>query len=430
MEGLPDRVRRLRKERGLTSTALAKPKYTVGYISQIERGARKPSQDALIYLARKLGVSTDYLLIGVPDDLPLRLKYALEEAEGALAEGSFDEARRKAEGVITDSEPYDLPYLRSWAACIMGDALHRSSRYSEAAETYEDLLVQTDLFRAFQVRATAGLALASVALGNLKHAATVVESLLDAEIDPPLDHAAIAELHVALIAAYFEGGDVQLAQRATERALSVIDETVPIRTQALAYSHSSRVLAERGLWEEALDASRRARALMETLANRRDVARLHTAYAFLCLEVNPPKIREAETHLDQADEILSEVGGPQPDRALINTERGRIALFRRKHRQAIAEADRTIREEHAEELERGRAYFVKGRALAQLGRHQQAREAFDAALMIFGAHDAQAQLAATWREIGELAAAKGEPDAAMEAFRAALEAFFPRRTRP
>jgi tetratricopeptide (TPR) repeat protein len=270
---------------------------------------------------------------------------------------------------------------------------------------------------------------AGFALGNLKQAAFVIEGFLSEEHSPPLGHAAIAELESILVSVYFERGDVQLAQRTAERALAVLDETVPLRTQAVALTNAARVLVDRGELEEALELVGRARFLVERLQSRRDVGRLHIMFAFLCLELSPPKLQEAEDHLDQAESILSEIGATA-ELALATTERSRLAMLRRRPKQAITLADRTITEESAEELERGRAYFVKGRALAELGRHEEARESFDHALDIFGAHDSHAQLAATWREVGELAAARGDLEGSTEAFRSALEAHAPRRFRP
>src|SRR2546423_2058387 len=104
MEGLPERFRELRKRCGLTSTALAEPRYSVSYVSQIERGFRRPSREALRYFSRRLGVSPEFLETGVPDELPLRLRYELEQAEKDLTEGSFPEARQKAEAVLAEAE--------------------------------------------------------------------------------------------------------------------------------------------------------------------------------------------------------------------------------------------------------------------------------------------------------------------------------------
>src|SRR5438093_4624655 len=97
MEGLPERFRALRKARRLSSRALGEPRFSVSYVSQIERGHRRPSQAALEYFAWRLGVSPAFLATGVPDDLPLRLRYELEQAEKDLSEASCRAARERAE---------------------------------------------------------------------------------------------------------------------------------------------------------------------------------------------------------------------------------------------------------------------------------------------------------------------------------------------
>src|SRR5439155_516177 len=82
----------------------------------------------------------------------------------------------------------------------------------------------------------------------------------------------------------FERGDVLRAERAAHRALTAAEQGAPLEVRANAYWDASRVLAESKRWAEALDLATRARVLMEELDNRRQVARLHNAYGYLCLE--------------------------------------------------------------------------------------------------------------------------------------------------
>src|SRR6266550_3391611 len=81
---LATRFRHLREEAGLTSAALAAPRYSVSYVSRIEGGRRTPSSDAMAYFAARLGVSPQYLATGIPDGLEKRLRYTLEEARREL----------------------------------------------------------------------------------------------------------------------------------------------------------------------------------------------------------------------------------------------------------------------------------------------------------------------------------------------------------
>src|SRR5438093_13421011 len=63
-ESVGERLRRLRLERGFSQRDLSSPGVSYAYISRIEAGARRPSVKALRQLARKLGVSVEYLETG------------------------------------------------------------------------------------------------------------------------------------------------------------------------------------------------------------------------------------------------------------------------------------------------------------------------------------------------------------------------------
>jgi tetratricopeptide (TPR) repeat protein len=420
MEGLPERFRALRKARRLSSRGLGEPRFSVSYVSQIEHGKRRPSPAALEYFAWRLGVSPSFLATGVPDDLPLRLRYTLEEAEQAHSEGSFTEAREKAEGVQVESEPYDLPSVRQWARCIVAESLFGEGRFAEATEAWEALSKTPGLTQSDRVRATAGLARAGLATGDLRYAAQVVETFLEAEHDPPLDAAALAELHAILIPIYFERGDEQLSQRAADRALAALDESVPIRTQVVARHGAARVLAERGRWEEALNLAHEARTLMRTLHNRKDLAKLYTAHAFLCLEVDPPRVDEAVAQLDRAEKLFVKLGATS-DLAYVQTERGRAAFHRGQYEEAVAHADRAAGTEGVIVLERARALYLRGRALGKLGRTDEARESLREALAVFEVNDAHHQAVLCWRELGDLATGEGDFEAAAVAYRSGVE---------
>lgn len=68
LEGFAQRLRELRKQKGLSQTQLgqlADLHYT--HIGRFERGASRPSGDTLKRLADALGVTSDYLLDGAHD---------------------------------------------------------------------------------------------------------------------------------------------------------------------------------------------------------------------------------------------------------------------------------------------------------------------------------------------------------------------------
>src|SRR2546423_9307312 len=63
-ESIGQRLRRLRLEKGLSQRELAGPGVSYAYVSRIEGGQRRPSLRAIRVLARKLGVSAQYLETG------------------------------------------------------------------------------------------------------------------------------------------------------------------------------------------------------------------------------------------------------------------------------------------------------------------------------------------------------------------------------
>src|SRR5919205_3498084 len=103
-ESIGARLKRLRLERSLSQRDLSSPGVSYAYISRIEAGARTPSVKALRQLARKLGVSVEYLETGrdirdvderelrlADAELQLRLGDETEKAERELS-AVLDEA--------------------------------------------------------------------------------------------------------------------------------------------------------------------------------------------------------------------------------------------------------------------------------------------------------------------------------------------------
>src|SRR5262245_12820989 len=90
-ESVGARLRRLRLERGQSQRDLSAPGITYAYISRIEAGARTPSMKALRMLAKKLGVTPEYLETGSELDPSELRELRLAEQELRLRlEGSAD----------------------------------------------------------------------------------------------------------------------------------------------------------------------------------------------------------------------------------------------------------------------------------------------------------------------------------------------------
>src|SRR5947207_11023988 len=158
-ETIGERLRRLRLERGLSQRELSEPGVSYAYISRIEGGARRPSVKALRMLARKLGVTADYLETGseIRDTEERELRIADAELQLRLADDTA-EAERTLERLRGEAlEAGDT--LASSRACIaLGLAAAHAGHTHEAIKRLEEGLELADVSPAMRpdVYATLG----------------------------------------------------------------------------------------------------------------------------------------------------------------------------------------------------------------------------------------------------------------------------------
>lgn len=418
-----DRFGDLRVQAGLTKAALARPKYTGSYVTQIEAGRRRPSPEANAYFASRLGVTPEFLATGVPEGAEGNLEYKLEEARMSLRRRHLDEGERLARSIISEAAGYDLQGIESKARSLLGDVLSQAGRVREAIDSYEEAL-QGQLTTREMGMTLVSLGAAYRDVGDLAYAVELLEGHLASHRDGPIDPTVAVALHAVLIAVYLERSDVHRAERAARRALMLVEDDVPLEVRAGAYWNASELFAKLRKWEDALELATRARVLMEEIDDRRSVARIHNAYAFLCLEVDPPRLSEARHHLDLAESMLSAMGSPD-DLASVYQERARLAFLEGEMEESLEHIERAVEHPSPNELGRAASLLLKGRVLARMRRITDAKPVLFEAAAIFEKHGGRQGAALSWRELGELELSEGDTSAAIDAMRAGLEALDP-----
>ena len=328
---------------------------------------------------------------------------------------------------MAEGKQYSLSKLTASALSALGMCLVAQGKVREAIDAYEEALAG-DLPTSDRGTTVARLGTAYRTAGDLTYASEMIESYLATSNGDPMDPRVATDLHSILVSIYFEQGNILRAERAARRALAAADEQTPPEVRAIAYWNAARVLAETKLWDEALDLATRARVLMEELEDRRNVARLHNAYAFICLDAEPPRTEEARTHLDAAEHLIAAVAG-KGDLAYLYAERARLALLEGDAEEALEHAGRALADASVDDLEVARGMFLRGRALVMLGRSAEASLSLNEAAAAFGQRGARQQEASCWREIGEIHLSAGELQAAIQALKAGLDALDPRRSR-
>lgn len=88
---LGEKIRELRKERGMTQAALAGERITRNMLCEIEKGKAAPSLDTLSHIAKALGVPIAYLLDEEETPAEYRKRAAMGDIRAAYRDGRFAE---------------------------------------------------------------------------------------------------------------------------------------------------------------------------------------------------------------------------------------------------------------------------------------------------------------------------------------------------
>jgi transcriptional regulator with XRE-family HTH domain/cellobiose-specific phosphotransferase system component IIA len=318
-ESVGARVRRLRLERRLSQRQLASSGVTYAYISRIESGQRTPSLSAIRVLARRLGVTPEYLETGVDiapvEELELRLTDAelrlrlgdhspdarsalhavLKEAQRAgesdiavraqialglssLAAGTQREAAHYLATAV--ASPLTSPSTHANVYISLSKALRFLGRAEEAVgmleEALDDLGAQTPEAAGVRLRLATYLSYALTDLGQFDRARTVLE---DVDAGAALDPHRQVTIHWSLARLAYMEGQPRAALREIRRAIIVLDHT----EDSLELARAHLFAAEVNLWADNVPAAERHLALAARLeglaADARDLGALHSCEA-------------------------------------------------------------------------------------------------------------------------------------------------------
>jgi transcriptional regulator with XRE-family HTH domain len=312
-------VRRLRLERRLSQRQLASSGVTYAYISRIESGQRTPSLRAIRVLARRLGVTPEYLETGVDiapvEELELRLTDAelrlrlgdhspdarnalhavLKEAQRAgesdiavraqialglssLAAGTQREAAHYLATAV--ASPLTSPSTHANVYISLSKALRFLGRADEAVgmleEALDDLGAQTPEAAGVRLRLATYLSFALTDLGQFDRARAVLE---DVDAGAALDPHRQVTIHWSLARLAYMEGQPRAALREIRRAIIVLDHT----EDSLELARAHLFAAEVNLWADNVPAAERHLALAGRLeglaADARDLGALHSCQA-------------------------------------------------------------------------------------------------------------------------------------------------------
>ena len=420
-----DRVRQLRIAKGLTQTELAGERFTKEYLSQIERGKTKPTEETIEWLAARLSVDATFLHVGVSTDERNRVESVIARAEAANEKNEYDEAAGELDRIRADLASVGAPELEfraaeaeAWARMYTGDIrqaislLERARELAEGPE-FTDVERADVLFRLGCCRYKLSSIATAVALYSEAYDLATRSGL-------PADRlrAHILEWRSRC---YQRQRDFEAAREDVERALELAEGLSDARTQAHVFFQASLIAERTGHWVLARTYAEKAKGLYEEVADEVNVGKLLNNLGGLNFLLGKPQ--EAIAHLKEAFRVALEQDN-EVDAAYAVSSLAQVHQRIGEHETAEQQARHALellgaREDLLDEI--GNAQLVLGRSLLDQGRLEEAGTWFVEAEKNFTQLSSGSHKAAAWVAQGDLAARLGDDRNAAGLYRRAAE---------
>ena len=307
-ETLGERLRRLRKERGLSQQAISGPGLTTAHISRIEAGLRRPSVRAIRALAKKLDVTPEYLETGRQLGPRGELELRIADAELELRIGTRPEATAEnLQHLISEARSLGDPLITARAVAALGVALSATSSYAQAIPLLEEATASVTITPALRPDVYLALARAHSAAGNVTESIRVLETSLGFVREHASDYVgAYMRFAIHLSYALTDAGRFDEARAVLEKAMKEHGDDCDRRAQVSNYWTLARIAAMSGETPAALEHMRRAIALLEADEDSLALAKAEGAYGQIL--VLDGRFEEAQTPLDNCVSTLEQAG--------------------------------------------------------------------------------------------------------------------------
>jgi transcriptional regulator with XRE-family HTH domain len=420
-EVLGRRIRRARLDLDITQGELAGEDASIGYISRIESGKRRPEFRLFEKLAKRLGTSVESLLSGEAEADPSRdrIRMLVDHAELSLRGGSADEAERLLDEAADLGAAEDAEFAerhRYLAALVM----ETQGRQEDAVLALEDLVAAGD-DGPFAVQVAIALSRVHRESGDLTRAIAVAEAGLEAVRRRGLEGTDEGvQLVVTLAGAYYLAGDIAHAARVCRRAVAQAESLHSPLAMASAYWNSSLVEAERGATRTAAQMAERALGLMATVEGNRNVGKLQSQLGQYQLALDPPEIEAARANFEAAERQYELSSASPIDRSRNTIASARADLLCGELDQARAKATVVADEMRTTSPLLGATALVTlGMVALEEGEAQTAARWYRDAIAVLTGVGVDRAAGALWFELGSLLDELGLMSEARDAYRSA-----------
>jgi tetratricopeptide (TPR) repeat protein len=416
------RLRRRRKDAGLSQVALAGDDLHPSYVSLLESGRRSPTAAIVKVLAARLGILPEQLSGDTVDDVGEQLLLA----DAALSTGRPAESVTLLEQVVArlGADRFAVDPTAFRAGDVYATALERSGRLDDATSMWERLraVAETSPGRLPWLPVVGALVRCYRDAGDLSRAVDLGEAALRRYSELHLEgldgHGALVS---TLAGVYSERGDHLRAKIILDDLIAQTEQSGSLDDRGYAYWNAAVTAAERGQVGEGLRLAERAAALLSTGDDVRSRARLQVTRAWLLLAERPPDAATARRILRAAlPEVRQHAGALSVASAETELARCELLLGRADVARRLAQsALKRLHEEHR--LERARALTALGAALVASGETAAGVAELEEAANALRLVEAPRQAAAVWRQLSETLRSLGDPAGALEAADRAMD---------
>lgn len=406
------RLREARQRAGLTQSELSFPGCSAAYISRIEAGERVPSLQLLRELASRLGLSEDQLALG-SERSTLTYSRELLEAEVALRLDETDTAvelyRAALERAVDDRE-------RARALAGLGQAAFRRGDPPTAIEHLEDAVERFSAVREEDPAVADTLGRAYALTGDLDGAIGVFERAL-ASAEERGDEIEMMRFAVLLSNAMIDTGRFTRARELLERIQRVVEHSRDPILRARLYWSTSRLYGEQGNPHLGARFARQALEILQQTEHEYYTARAYQLLAYTENDRGRPEV--ALELLHEGWPLIAESGNPL-EKAQFRLEEARALAALGRHEEA-AELAMGVSGEigEASPEDAGRGYAVLAKVFATIGDRARAIELYELAADLLG-RNPNHFLVTVYAELAELLKDEGRKDEALAALEKAV----------
>lgn len=420
--GLPQRVRKARRDKGLSQEDLAGDSYSAAYVSHVEHGKRNPSYEALSYFAGRLGMTYDQLVTGRDPDAELRLEIKIQESIAVIHQGDPAGAEEQLRACLDQAQEMSSDRAEARAREGVALCLYRQGRIDEALAAY-DALAATFPIDAYEERTTAtvGRARCLFERDDVRDAIDILEMHeIRLKRSPAPDPTALLQVYSALIGPYVELGQMDKAKAVALKGSDVAPSSGDAEQLAYLFVSRAALLLEQGEQREALRFLARAEDTYKQLGWEAEAAKVKISQGIVFLEQDDTE-RAREVFNSALRDEHERISARVKARALIGL--AQVERLSDAAAQGLELAREAIDLAGADlQIEAAEAHREAGMCASSLGDGHAALGSWKQALSLYRESGDRTETARTSRLIGDALMEMGEVDQAATAFREGLSA--------